>query len=60
MNVPTPNELKKARFDAGLSQGELAEKVDMSQAMISRIERDDVDPRLSTVRQIAEVINEQG
>jgi predicted transcriptional regulator len=56
LEVPTPADLKRARFDAGLTQGELADRIDMSQAMLSRIENDDVDPTLSTVRKIAEAI----
>ena len=49
-------ELQKARVRAGLSQRELAFRVGMTQAHISRIEGGLVDPRLSTVVEIAKAV----
>lgn len=61
MDPRTPNstwhiELQKARVRAGLSQRELAFRVGMTQAHISRIEGGLVDPRLSTVVEIAKAV----
>ena len=49
-------ELQRARAGAGLSQRELALRVGMTQAHISRIESGLVDPRLSTVVEIAKAV----
>ena len=49
-------ELQKARVRAGLSQRELASRLGMTQAHISRIESGLVDPRLSTVVEIARAV----
>lgn len=57
IDVPTPNELRKARKDANLSQAELADRVGISQPGLSQIESGNNDPRLSTVRMIALEIN---
>jgi predicted transcriptional regulator len=58
-DIPTPRELKNARKDCGLTQGDLADKIDMSQAMLSRIERGDVDPTISTVRKICLALEDE-
>lgn len=42
---------------AELTQSKLAEESGMSQAMVARVEHGDVDPCLSTVRDLAEVLN---
>lgn len=59
LEIPTPDDVKRERFKTGLTQGDVAEKADMSQAMVSRIERGDVDPTLSTLRELARVINDE-
>ncbi len=41
-----------------MTQAELAERADVSQPLIARIEGGDVDPRLSTLRRIVEALNE--
>jgi predicted transcriptional regulator len=56
MNLPTPADLKTFRKKSGLTQQELAEKASLSQSLIARIEAGTVDPRLSTVRKILQVI----
>ncbi|MFQ6064094.1 MAG: CBS domain-containing protein [Candidatus Bathyarchaeia archaeon] len=54
--VLTESTLKRLRIEAGLTQRELAELAGVSQAHISKIERGSVDPRLSTVNKILQVL----
>jgi len=49
-------EIKKERKRKGLTQSSLAKKAKVSQALIARIEKQQVDPRLSTLRKIAEAL----
>ena len=51
--------LKRLRIEAGLTQRQLAEMVDVSQAHIAKIEKEKVDPRLSTVNRILRVLMER-
>jgi len=51
--------LKRLRIDAGLTQRELAGQAGVSQAHIAKIEKEAVDPRLSTVNRILEVLTER-
>ncbi len=48
--------LKKMRTEAGLTQGQLARLVGVSQAHIAKIEGEKVDPRLSTVNKILQIL----
>jgi len=48
--------LKKMRLEAGLTQSQLAKMVGVSQAHIAKIEGEKVDPRLSTVNKILEIL----
>ncbi|MEM3641299.1 MAG: CBS domain-containing protein, partial [Candidatus Bathyarchaeia archaeon] len=50
--------LKKLRLEAKLTQKKLAELVGVSQAHIAKIEQGKVDPRLSTVNKILQVLTE--
>lgn len=56
MELPTPQELKTRREELGLTQSEVAERAGVSQPLIARIEGGDVDPRLSTLRGIVDVL----
>ena len=56
--LATGTSLKKLRIEAGLTQKRLAELVGVSQAHIAKIEREKVDPRLSTINRILEVLTE--
>jgi len=52
----TSSLLRKMRLEAKLTQKRLADLVGVSQAHIARIEKGKVDPRLSTVNKILEVL----
>lgn len=56
MRLPTPEDLRERRTDLDLTQSDLAERADVSQPLVARIEGGDVDPRLSTLRQIVEAL----
>ena len=52
-------EIRKERKRRGLTQSLLAKKAKVSQALIARIEKQQVDPRLSTLRKIVEALIEE-
>lgn len=52
VTMSMPSVLKDARTRTGYTQGELAEVAGVSQPLISRIERKDVNPRTSTLREL--------
>ncbi len=54
--IPTPEEIKKLRKEANLTQIELAELANVSQSLIARIEKGNVDPRVSTLKKILNAI----
>lgn len=54
----TGTQLRKLRVDAGLTQQQLAKLVGVSQAHIAKIENAKVDPRLSTVNKVLQVLTE--
>jgi len=56
--IVTSAMLKKLRLEAELTQRQLAELVSVSQAHIAKIEKGKVDPRLSTVNRILQVLTE--
>lgn len=58
MDLPTPQDLRERRMSLDLTQSELADRADVSQPLIARIEGGDVDPRLSTLRRIVEALEE--
>ena len=57
--VPTPKELQELRKKAGLTQSELATQVGISQSLVARIEKGQVDPSLSTLKRILRIIKKQ-
>lgn len=60
MELPTSADLRERRHELELTQSALAERADVSQPLIARIEGGDVDPRLSTLRRIVTALNEAG
>jgi len=56
--LPTPDYIRYLRKRAGLTQKELAKRAGVSQSLIARIESGAVDPRLSTLRKILNVLEE--
>jgi predicted transcriptional regulator len=58
MELPTPADLREKRKALDLTQSELADRADVSQPLIARIEGGDVDPRLSTLRRIVTALEE--
>ena len=58
MDLPTPADLKELRTELDLTQSELADRADVSQPLIARIEGGDVDPRLSTLRRIVNALEQ--
>jgi predicted transcriptional regulator len=56
--IITGSMLRKLRIEAKLTQKRLAELVGVSQAHIAKIEQGKVDPRLSTVNKILQVLTE--
>jgi predicted transcriptional regulator len=60
MHIPTPDEIRARRMKLGLTQTQLAVMAKVSQSMIARIESDSVDPRVSTLRRIVDVLSGSG
>ncbi|MFC7230286.1 CBS domain-containing protein [Saliphagus sp. GCM10025308] len=58
MDLPTPTDLRQRRNELELTQSELANRADVSQPLIARIEGGDVDPRLSTLRRIVNALED--
>ncbi len=56
--LPTAKEFRHLRKKAGLTQKELAERAGLSQSLIARIEKGDIDTKLGTARRILDVIRE--
>jgi len=52
-------EIKAARRSQGLNQAALGAKLGLPQSHVSRIERGDTDPRLSTVTEMARVLDRE-
>jgi uncharacterized protein len=49
--------LKDRRFRAGLTQQELADKAGTTQTTVARIERDAVEPEVTTIRKLAQALD---
>lgn len=52
-------ELKTARQEKGLKQSALGEKLGLPQSHISKIEQGGTDPRLSTVTEMARLLDQE-
>lgn len=57
MYVPTGDGIRDARKARGMTQSDVAERADVSQPLLSRVENEDVDPRLPTLHSITQAIN---
>jgi predicted transcriptional regulator len=58
LRLPTGKELREKRLELSLTQQEVASRAKMSQPLVARIEKEDVDPRYSTVKRLVAVLNE--
>ncbi|MET1102108.1 MAG: CBS domain-containing protein [Pyrodictiaceae archaeon] len=56
--IPSPSYIKSLRLRAGLSQRELARRAGVSQSLIARLEKGQVNIRLSTLQKILEALYE--
>ena len=59
IEIPSKEDLKRLREAARLTQKSLAERAGVSQSLIARIESGSVDPRLSTLKKILDVLLER-
>jgi predicted transcriptional regulator len=57
--ILTTGDIQKLRLRKGLTQAELASKVGVSQSYIARLERGTLDPKLSLVKRIVEVLTSE-
>jgi len=56
--IPSPGELRRLRIRAKLSQRELARRAGVSQSLIARLEKGEVNIRLSTLQKILQALYE--
>jgi predicted transcriptional regulator len=54
--IITADDIQQLRLRKGMTQSELASKVGVSQSAIARIERGTLDPKLSLVKKIVDVL----
>jgi predicted transcriptional regulator len=55
----TADMLRRLRQEAGKTQAELADTLDVSQSYIARLERGTLDPKLSIVNKIVELLTQE-
>jgi transcriptional regulator with XRE-family HTH domain len=53
------DKLKTLRTLNALTQAELAERAELTTAAVARVERDEAEPRPSTLRKLAKALNVQ-
>jgi len=58
LTIPDGMDIKRSRMEKGISQGELADLVGVSQPAISRMESGDMNVTVDTLRSIVTAINE--
>ncbi len=58
MHLPSSKDIRRMRKRLGLTQTDLAQRANVSQSLIARIESGSVDPRLSTLKRILEALEE--
>lgn len=51
------DKLKRTRLRNALTQQQLAEKAGLTTASVARIERDETEPRPTTLRKLADALN---
>lgn len=51
------NNLKRLRIEKGISQGDIARKLDVSRSFISNIENGKTNPTLTTIAKLAKAIS---
>ncbi|MFX0202299.1 MAG: CBS domain-containing protein [Candidatus Hodarchaeota archaeon] len=54
--IPSPIELRQMRKKANLTQVELAKRSKVSQSLIARVEKGDVNPSINTLRKILDAL----
>lgn len=57
LDLPTPEDLRAERVRLGLTQEALAERADVSQSLVARVELGEVDPSYSTLKAIVAALN---
>lgn len=57
IRLPSGEQLRAKRTELGLTQKAVAERAGISQPLVARIEKGGVDPRLSTLAKLVEVLN---
>lgn len=58
LTIPDGMDIKQARMQKGINQGELADMVGVSQPAISRMESGDMNVTVDTLQSIVTAINE--
>ena len=59
MQIPSSDDIREKRCELKLTQADIAERSGLSQSMIARIESGTVDPRVSTLKKIIDVLNQE-
>jgi len=57
LRLPSPHEIRRKRAELGMTQAELAKAAGISQGMVAKVESGKIDPRLSTLKRIVDVLS---
>lgn len=60
MEIPTGKDIREIRLNQEITQSELAERAEVSQPLIARIETDSVDPTIDTLYNIVSALDNSG